>query len=253
MKKSGSRTSRNTSTANRKNTSASQAKKSANSRKTSGRSGSAIQKASSKSASSTRSSSSKAGNTKPNVKANNQKGSSREGLTDVLKDLLKDIYYAEKQLVKALRKVSKASSHEQLREAFDRHREETEMQVELLGQAFEAMGMRAAGKKCPAMDGLIEETNEHIQEMEKGAALDAALIVGAQKIEHYEIATYGSMRTFANSLGLTECEEIFDRILQQESETDELLTQVAQAVNRDALDEDETSMEEEQEMSEMEA
>jgi ferritin-like metal-binding protein YciE len=168
-------------------------------------------------------------------------------LQDVLKDLLKDIYYAEKQLVKALKKVSKASTHEQLKDAFDKHREQTEGQIEMLEQAFEAMEMRAAGKKCPAMDGLIEESNEHIQEMEKGAALDAALIVGAQKIEHYEIAAYGSMCTFAKSLGLTECEDIFNQILQQESDTDELLTQVAQTVNQDAL------KSEEMEMSEMEA
>jgi ferritin-like metal-binding protein YciE len=180
-------------------------------------------------------------------RSRSKQSSPREGLQDVLKDLLKDIYYAEKQLVKALKKVSKASTHEQLKDAFDKHREQTEGQIEMLEQAFEAMEMRAAGKKCPAMDGLIEESNEHIQEMEKGAALDAALIVGAQKIEHYEIAAYGSMCTFAKSLGLTECEDIFNQILQQESDTDELLTQVAQTVNQDAL------KGEEMEMSEMEA
>ncbi|RYZ82230.1 MAG: ferritin-like domain-containing protein [Proteobacteria bacterium] len=159
----------------------------------------------------------------------------REDLQEVLKDGLKDIYYAEKQLVKALKKVSKAATNQELKAAFDNHRMETEGQIELLEQAFEAMEMRAAGKKCPAMDGLIEEANEHIEEMDKGPALDAALIVGAQKIEHYEIAAYGSLRAFAKCLGLPECEQIFDQILAQESKTDELLTGVADTVNREAL------------------
>lgn len=185
------------------------------------------------------------------VVANTRKkqSSAREDLQEVLKDSLKDIYYAEKQLAKALKKVSKAATNEDLKQAFDTHREQTEGQIELLTQAFEALEMRAAGKKCPAMDGLIEEANEHIQEMDKGPALDAALIVGAQKIEHYEIAAYGSMRTFARCLGLGECEDIFNQILQQESETDELLTQIAETVNMEALDEDEA---EEVDMGEME-
>jgi len=131
--------------------------------------------------------------------------------------------------------VSKAATNQELRQAFDNHRQQTEEQIELLEQAFQSMDMRAAGKKCPAMDGLIEESNEHIEEMDKGPALDAALIVGAQKIEHYEIAAYGSLRAFAKCLGLSDCEQIFDQILQQESDTDELLTQVAERVNREAL------------------
>jgi len=160
-------------------------------------------------------------------------------LQDVLKDGLKDIYYAEKQLAKALKKMSKAATNVELREAFDNHRLQTEEQIQMLEQAFEALEMRAAGKKCPAMDGLIQEGQEHIEEMEKGAPLDAALIVGAQKVEHYEIAAYGSLRAFAKVLGLTDCEQIFDQILQQESETDELLTQIAETVNREALSEEE--------------
>jgi ferritin-like metal-binding protein YciE len=159
-------------------------------------------------------------------------------LTEVLKDGLKDIYYAEKQLVKALKKVSKAATNQELKQAFDTHRGQTEEQIEKLEGAFEELGMRASGKKCPAMDGLIEEANEHMEEMDKGPALDAALIVGAQKIEHYEIAAYGSMRTFAKSLGYTECERIFEEILEQESDTDELLTEVARTVNMEALREE---------------
>lgn len=175
----------------------------------------------------------------------------REDLMEVLKDGLKDIYYAEKQLVKALKKMSKAATNMELSEAFDTHRMQTEEQIELLGQAFEAMEMRAAGKKCPAMDGLIEESQEHIEEMDKGPALDAALIVGAQKVEHYEIAAYGSLRAFARCLELAECEQIFDQILQQESETDDLLTQIAETVNREALSGDEMTDEVEMEEQEM--
>jgi len=137
--------------------------------------------------------------------------------------------------------MSKAATNEELREAFENHMSQTEGQIEMLEQAFEAMEMRAAGKKCPAMDGLIEESKEHIEEMDKGPALDAALIVGAQKVEHYEIAAYGSLRAFARCLGITECEQIFDQILQQESETDELLTKVAETVNREALSGEEDS------------
>lgn len=170
----------------------------------------------------------------------------------MLKDGLKDIYYAEKQLVRALKKLAKAASSPELSEAFDTHRMETEEQVARLEEAFEALEMRAAGKKCPAMDGLIEEANEHIEEMDKGPARDAALIVGAQKVEHYEIAAYGSLRSFARCLGYTECEQIFDEILSQESKTDELLTGVAQTVNRDALAADEGAEGSLVEMGEME-
>jgi len=104
--------------------------------------------------------------------------------------------------------------------------------------------MRAQGKKCPAMDGLIEEGNEHIEEFEKGPARDAALIVGAQKVEHYEIAAYGSLRQFAEILGHSECVDIFNEILEQESSTDEKLTQIAQTVNQEAYGEDEESEDE---------
>lgn len=180
-----------------------------------------------------------------------KQSSPREDLMEVLKDGLKDIYYAEKQLVKALKKMSKAATNMELSEAFDTHRLQTEEQIELLGQAFEAMELRAAGKKCPAMDGLIEESQEHIEEMDKGPALDAALIVGAQKVEHYEIAAYGSLRAFARCLELAECEQIFDQILQQESETDDLLTQIAETVNREALSGDEMANEVEMEEQEM--
>lgn len=170
--------------------------------------------------------------------------SSKEGLEKVMKDLLKDIYYAEKQLVRALNKMSKAAENEELKNAFDTHRQETEEQISRLEEAFEIFGMRAAGKKCPAMDGLVEEGAEAIEEFEKGPARDAALIVSAQKTEHYEIAAYGSLRAFAGTLGYADCEQIFDEILEQESSTDEILNQIAQTINQQAAEEDEASREE---------
>lgn len=152
-----------------------------------------------------------------------------------MKDLLKDIYYAEKQLFKALNKLSRAASNQDLKMAFDTHREETGEQIEKLEQVFETLGMRAQGKKCPAMDGLIEEGSEAIEEYEKGPARDAAMIVSAQKAEHYEISGYGSLKTFAETLGYDECAQIFEEIETQESDTDSKLSEIAKTVNKEAM------------------
>ncbi len=143
---------------------------------------------------------------------------------------MKDIYYAEKKLTKALGKMSKNATNPQLKEAFTTHQAQTEEQVRKLEQAFEAIGAKAKAKKCAAIDGLLEEADEHIEEYEKGAGLDAALIVGAQKVEHYEIAAYGSMRSIARTLGHKDAARIFEEIREQESDTDELLTQIAESV-----------------------
>ncbi|HXS37599.1 MAG TPA: DUF892 family protein [Flavipsychrobacter sp.] len=169
---------------------------------------------------------------------------SSEGLERVFKDCLKDIYYAEKQLVKALKKMSKASANGELNGAFDTHMQETEVHVEKLDEIFELLEMRAQGKKCPAMDGLIEEANEQIQEFAKGPALDAALIVCAQKIEHYEIAAYGSLRTFAATLHHNGALELFEEILEEELNTDKKLTLISQIVNGEAYPEDEDTEDE---------
>ncbi|RYD58139.1 MAG: ferritin-like domain-containing protein [Sphingobacteriales bacterium] len=179
--------------------------------------------------------------------------STSDDLQKVFKDCLKDIYYAEKQLYKALGKMSKASAHQELREAFDMHKQETEGQIERLEEVFEILGMRAQGKKCPAMDGLVEEGAEAIEEYDKGAARDAALIVSAQKAEHYEISSYGSLRAFANVLGYEDCANIFEEIMEQESATDEKLTQLAMTINEEATaGMNEESEEEETELAEME-
>ncbi len=157
-------------------------------------------------------------------------------LNKIMLDTLKDIYYAEKKLLTGLNKMAKAAAHAQLREAFETHRSETENQVKQLEQVFQLLGQRAQGKRCAAMDGLLEEGSEHIEEYGKGPGRDAALIVGAQKIEHYEMAAYGSLRDFARLLGRNDAQEIFQAILDQESATDEKLTGLSQQVNQEALD-----------------
>lgn len=177
--------------------------------------------------------------------------SPKEDLEKVFKDVLKDIYYAEKQLQKALGKMSRAASNQELKDGFAMHQQETAGQIEKLDQVFEILGMRAQGKKCPAMDGLVEEGGEAIEEFDKGPARDAALIASAQKAEHYEISTYGTLRSFAEVIGEDECARIFEEILEQESATDEKLTMISQTVNQEAMDAGEG--EEEEEMMEEEA
>lgn len=156
-------------------------------------------------------------------------------LKKVMVDTLKDIYYAEKRILKALPKMAKAAAHDSLREAFTTHRDETETQIQKVEQAFELLGLKAQSIKCVAMDGLLEEADEHMSEYVKGAGRDAAMIIGAQKVEHYEMAAYGSLRTFAQNLGLKEVAQIFQDILNQESATDKKLTQLAKTINTDAL------------------
>jgi ferritin-like metal-binding protein YciE len=162
----------------------------------------------------------------------------RNDLETILIDLMKDIYYAEKKITKALAKMSKKCSNDQLRDAFDTHRSQTDDQIQKLERAFELIGQKVKAKKCAAMDGLVEESDEHMKEFQKGAGLDVALLVGAQKVEHYEIAAYGSMRSIADTLGYTEAAGIFEDILEQERDTDERLTQIAESVvNLEAEDE----------------
>ena len=131
--------------------------------------------------------------------------SSKENLEEIFEDLLKDIYWAEKHLTKALPKMSKASFNEDLKAAFDNHLEVTEHQVKRIEQCFELLDKKASAKKCPAMEGLVKEGEEVIEELSEGHARDAGLIAAAQKIEHYEISAYGTLRTMAKVLGKTQC------------------------------------------------
>jgi ferritin-like metal-binding protein YciE len=160
-------------------------------------------------------------------------------LHDFFLDALKDIYWAEKALVKALQKMAKNSTSEDLRSAFEDHKMQTEGQVGRLEQVFELLGERAQAKKCPAMQGLIEEAGEVIEETEDDTyTRDCALIVSAQKAEHYEIAAYGSLVTIARAMGHSEAADLLQETLDEEKETDTLLTQIAEGhINEEALSE----------------
>ena len=151
-------------------------------------------------------------------------------------DELRDLYNAENQLVKALPKMAKAASSEDLKDAFEKHLEQTKGHVKRLEQVFEALGEKPKGKTCRAMKGLIEEGSEILKEEGEESILDAGIIVAAQKVEHYEIAGYGSVRTFAHLLGQNKAAELLQTTLDEESETNELLNRLAEGiVNPEAM------------------
>ncbi len=150
-------------------------------------------------------------------------------------DLLRDILWAEKQLVKALPKMAKVARDAKLSKAFTSHLGETENQVKRLGEIFAGLGLSPRSKKCPAMEGLLKEADELAEEYHDSSALDAALIAAAQKVEHYEIATYGTLRTFAECLGHTDAAKLLSATLLEESKADETLTDIAMSqVNAEA-------------------
>ncbi len=151
-------------------------------------------------------------------------------------DELKDIYWAEKHLVKALPKMQKAATTMELVNAFADHLAATKQHVSRVEEIFEMMGARPVAKKCEAMEGLVSEAQELIEEEEESAVLDAGLIIAAQKVEHYEIAAYGSLRTLAARMGHTNAANLLEQTLDEEKETDVLLTQIAESsVNEEAL------------------
>jgi ferritin-like metal-binding protein YciE len=145
-------------------------------------------------------------------------------------DELRDLYNAENQLLKALPKMAKAASSEDLKEAFEKHLEQTKGHVKRLEQVFEALGEKPKGKTCRAMKGLIEEGSEILKENGKESILDAGIIVAAQKVEHYEIASYGSVRSFARLLGQNKAAELLQTTLDEESETNEVLNRLAEGI-----------------------
>jgi ferritin-like metal-binding protein YciE len=148
---------------------------------------------------------------------------------------LKDIYYTEKQILRALPKMAKAADSDELRQAFETHRDETEAQVQRLEQVFEIMGKKAQGKTCPAIQGIIEEGKEVMEDFADSEALDAGLLAAAQSVEHYEISRYGTLRTWAQELGMQDAVTLLEETLEEEKKTDELLTELAEArVNRKA-------------------
>jgi ferritin-like metal-binding protein YciE len=155
---------------------------------------------------------------------------------DLLVDELRDIYHAEKQLLKALPKMAKAASSDKLRQAFEHHLEETRGQVERLEQVFERLEVPARAKRCEAMAGLIEEAQEMVDEIKTPEVLDAALITAAQKVEHYEIASYGSVHALAQATGQEEVAQLLGQTLEEEKAADQKLNQIALSdVNKTAL------------------
>ncbi len=158
-----------------------------------------------------------------------------ESMQKLYLEELRDVYDAEKQLVQALPKMAKNASHKQLRTAFEEHLAMTQEQVRRLETIFDNLGEKPSGKKCKGMQGLIEEGEEIMKQEGDPDVKDAAMISAAQRVEHYEIAAYGSLRTYANELGLKDHAELLQRTLDEEGNTDKRLTQLATSrVNRDA-------------------
>jgi ferritin-like metal-binding protein YciE len=152
-----------------------------------------------------------------------------ESLQDLMLEELKDIYNAEAQLLKAMPRMLKKAKNQQLKAAFETHMKETEGQVERLEQVFEALGEKAKGKKCHAMEGLLEEAKEMMGEDMEDDVMDAALIAAAQKVEHYEIASYGTVRTWAQLLGNKDVARLLQQTLDEEGKTDKLLSKLAES------------------------
>lgn len=168
------------------------------------------------------------------------KASAAEGLRDLFVDSLKDIYWAEKALVKALPKMAKNATSQNLIDAINDHLEVTKGQVSRLEEVFASVGEKAVAKKCDAMDGLIKEGEGILEETEPGAVRDAGIIAASQKIEHYEIATYGTLAAFAKTLGEDEAVSLLVQTLNEEKEADVTLTEAAyNTINFDATEGDE--------------
>jgi ferritin-like metal-binding protein YciE len=162
---------------------------------------------------------------------------------DLFVEELKDIYSAEKQAVKAYPRLTKAVQSEELKEAMQEHLEQTKGQVERLERIFQILDKRSSGKTCEGMKGLVQEAQSHVEGIEKGPVLDCAIIGALQRVEHYEIAAYGTVATLAEAMGQEEVKELLGETLEEEKETDERLTQVAQSVNSEALTESEEGSE----------
>jgi ferritin-like metal-binding protein YciE len=156
-------------------------------------------------------------------------------LNDLFVHLLKDVYYAEKQILKALPKMAKAAQTPELKKAFETHREETEGQVERLQQVFEMMNKPARGVKCDAIEGLVDEAKEVMDEAEAPEVMDAGLLASAQAVEHYEMARYGTLIAWAGQLKMPEAAKLFEATLTEEKNADKLLSALAsRSVNRKA-------------------
>ena len=165
------------------------------------------------------------------------------GLRKLFVDELKDIYWAEKELTKAIPKMIKNATSDELTEALTGHLEETKNHVTRLEEVFSSIGEKVVAKKCEAMAGLTKEAGEIIEETEDGVVRDAGIILAAQKVEHYEIATYGTLVSFARILGENEAASMLEDTLNEEKGADEKLSEISDSINVDAADEDEQEME----------
>jgi ferritin-like metal-binding protein YciE len=171
-----------------------------------------------------------------------------DSLEALLIDQLKDLYSAEQQLIKALPKMARAATNPQLKQGFERHLDQTRKQAERLEQIFEEMEVKGKGKKCVAMEGLIEEGKELMEEDAEPEVLDAGLIAAAQKVEHYEIASYGTARTYAEVLQMDKAARLLQQTLEEEKATDQSLTELAESsINLQAAEVGEEEDEEEEE------
>ena len=184
-------------------------------------------------------------NAQSSTNGQSQGGEKKEGTRESLlkqffEDQLKDIYYAEQQMFKALDEMKAACTTEELEDAFDQHKKQTERHIKRLERVFEMMGIQPQGKKCEAMDGLIKEAKSIINETKAGTMTrDCALIIAAQKVEHYEIATYGGLVQLAITMGKHRAATLLDKTLKEEEETDLMLTEIAEShINFEAEEEE---------------
>ena len=148
-------------------------------------------------------------------------------LSTLFLDTLKDIYYAEKQIFKSLPKMAEAAASDELRTAFEKHHDETEVQIERLEKIFEMLNKPARGKKCDAIEGILDEGKEIMKEYADTPALDAGLLAAAQAVEHYEISCYGTLKAWATKLGMPNAVELLDQTLNEEKKTDDALSKIA--------------------------
>ncbi len=168
------------------------------------------------------------------------KSGNAKGLNDLFIEQLKDILGAEKAIYSSMPGMAENATSEDLISAIETHREQTQNQIKRLEDVFKSLGMSAEAKKCQAMEGLLKEADEIMQETDSGMVRDAAIIAAAQKIEHYEIATYGTLSAFAHTLDEMEAYDLLEETLNEEKETDSLLTAIAEArINIEAINENE--------------
>jgi ferritin-like metal-binding protein YciE len=165
---------------------------------------------------------------KHSARPHNGHSAADKDLNDLFLDTLKDIYYAERQILKALPKMAKAVHSDKLRAAFEKHHDETEGQIDRIEQIFGMIDKPVRGKKCDAIEGILEEGKEIMDEYDGSEALDAGLLAAAQAVEHYEISRYGTLKAWASQLGMKDAVRLIDETLQQEKKTDTALTSIAQ-------------------------